>query len=71
MLIIPDIKAKVRFYLTEEGGLKHDFPRKCSERFGCPFSFQDELFDCWIMLCIMQKDILLRKWTTVARQIHS
>lgn len=62
---MPDIKANVRFYLTEEGGRSMGFPRGCGERCGIPFSFQGELFDCWILLSYMNMNIELGEWVTV------
>jgi hypothetical protein len=43
----PDIIASVRFYTTEAGGRKGPTP---PDKFGCPFDFQGEKFDCRLLL---------------------
>jgi hypothetical protein len=43
----PDIIAEVHFLPTELGGRKGPTP---SERFGCPFLFEGEYFDCVMFL---------------------
>ena len=45
--IKPDITVSLRFYTTAEGGRKGPFS---PEKFGCPFEFQGELFDCRLLL---------------------
>ena len=45
--IKPDIIVSLRFYTTAEGGRKGPLP---PEKFGCPFEFQGELFDCRLLL---------------------
>ena len=43
----PDIIASVRFYSTAEGGrTKPTAP----DKFGCPFEFEGEKFDCRLLL---------------------
>src|SRR5215212_4481936 len=43
----PDIIAEVHFLPTESGGRKQPTP---SDRFGCPFLFEGEYFDCVMFL---------------------
>lgn len=45
--IKPDIIVSLQFYTTAEGGRKEPLP---PEKFGCPFEFQGELFDCRLLL---------------------
>ena len=45
--IKPDITVSLRFYTTAEGGRKGHLPPK---KFGCPFEFQEVLFDCRLLL---------------------
>jgi len=45
--IKPDIIVSLRFYTTAEGGRKGSLPQ---EKFGCPFEFQEVLFDCRLLL---------------------
>jgi len=43
----PDILTTVRFYKPEEGGRKIATPEKF---FKCPFKFENEMFDCKLLL---------------------
>ncbi len=43
----PDIIAEIHFLPTESGGRKQPTP---SGRFGCPFLFEGEYFDCVMFL---------------------
>jgi len=45
--IKPDIIVSLRFYTTAEGGRKGSLSQ---EKFGCPFEFQEVLFDCRLLL---------------------
>jgi hypothetical protein len=45
--LTPDIIGDIRFFETDEGGRREP---TASDRFGCPFRFEGELFDCVLLL---------------------
>jgi len=43
----PDVVARIHLYRTEDGGRGNTI---IGARFGCPFVYDDEAFDCRILL---------------------
>ena len=46
-ILDPDLIVRVRLFSKEEGGRGSSLPAKT---FGCPFFFEDEGFDCRLLL---------------------